>query len=162
MNAQPGEQPGNNAIAELVSDRLQGAAHRLGWAMAAVLGFAQRAGAIPLLRKIDQMEVTGEGMRDFLGAIERPRGHRRAGLLLEGALRVALGACADDAPAQHLDISKQQVAAVLGDHLAEEITGETDILAKRERHLPARDIACGGGGRVTLAVDGHRLRRYRS
>ena len=134
VHAQLGQQPPEPFLAEAVADLRHRRGERLGQLGTRPVALAQGPGPVPLLGQVGEVEVAGEGARDPLGLVEAPA---RDQLLCRALLLVA-HAGRDHGAAKLLDILQQLHAALLGEHLAEQVAEQPHLLAEGLRHLLPR------------------------
>src|ERR1700694_5263654 len=89
-----------------------------------------------LFGEVDEMEVTGESSGHLLGSFERPRCHQLLGIALVPIIITRL----DHRPPQLLNVTEQRGAAVIGDHLAENIPQQPHVPAERLGDLLTREL----------------------
>jgi hypothetical protein len=117
----------------------------------------EHARAMVLFRQVDQVEVACEGSGHLLSPLERPRSHQ----LLCIALIPTVIPRADDRPPELFDVAQQLGAAVVRNHLAENVPQHADVPPERCGDLLACDppppFQGGGSGRGALSTRANQI-----
>ncbi len=109
----------------LVAQLLHGVRERLALHPALGVPFAQRADAVVLLGEVGQVEVARERAGHGHGPLDLPSGDHFG----DHVGRDLTPARGDDGLAQSFDVGQQVVAALLGQHLAEQFAEQPHIVA---------------------------------